>query len=155
VATTWGASTIIDVEPARLWAFLTADTNDASWRGPWLRWVRPLSDGPLEVGSRYESLYRFFGRDELVVTALTELEPPRRMAWRQVGTGSLAINDGRYELEPVDGGTRFTVLGTIESPGWRRLFDPPFVRYLNRAARQQHRQLAEALRRAEATSSTP
>ena len=37
---------------------------------------------------------------------LIELDPPRRMAWRQVGAGSLAINDGRYDLEPIDGGTR-------------------------------------------------
>jgi hypothetical protein len=146
MATTWGTTTLLDIDPDGLWAFLTAVTNDANWRSPWLRSVRQVTDGPIGVGTRYESVYRFFGRDETVTTELTELAPPIRMAWRQVGTGSLVVNDGRYELRAVDGQTRFTVIGTIESPGWRRLFDAPFGWYLNRAAVQQHRQLAAALR---------
>jgi hypothetical protein len=92
VTTTWGTSSDLGIDPSRLWEFLTSETNDANWRGPWLRSVRLLSDGPVGVG------------------------------------------------------TRFTVTGAIASPGWRRLFDPPFGWYLNRAARQQHRQLAAALR---------
>jgi hypothetical protein len=147
LATTWGTSSDLEVTPARLWDFLISETNDVNWRAPWLRSVRRLSDGPVGVGTRYESAYRFFGRDETVSVELIELDPPRRMAWRQVGDGSLAINDGRYDLEPIDSGTRFTVTGTIASPGWRRLFDGPFGWYLNRAARLQHRQLAAALRK--------
>jgi hypothetical protein len=149
VATTWGTSSDLGIDPSRLWEFLTSETNDADWRRPWLRSVRRLSDGPVGVGTRYESMYRFFGRDEAVTVELTELDPPRRMAWRQVGRGSLVVNDGRYDLEPTAAGTRFTVTGSIASPGWRRLFDPPFGWYLNRAARQQHRQLAAALRNAD------
>ena len=148
MATSWGTSTLLDDVPARVWDFIASETNDVNWRAPWLRSVRRLTDGPIGIGTRYESLYRFFGRDEAVIVELTDLEPPRRMAWRQVGKGSLAINEGRYDLEPFNGGTRFTVTGTIASPGWRRLFDAPFGWYLNRSAVQQHRQLAAALRRA-------
>ena len=147
MATTWGTSTLIEADPEALWAFLTSATNDANWRGPWLRSVRQITDGPVGVGTRYESTYRFFGRDETVTTELTELAPPTRMAWRQVGAGSLAINDGHYDLEPVEGGTRFTVTGTIGAPGWRRLIVPGFAWYLNRAAVQQHRQLVAMLAR--------
>jgi uncharacterized protein YndB with AHSA1/START domain len=146
VTTTWGTSSDLGIDPSRLWEFLTSETNDANWRGPWLRSVRLLSDGPSASGRATQSMYRFFGRDEAVTVELTELDPPHRMAWRQVGAGSLVVNDGRYDLEPTDVGTRFTVTGAIASPGWRRLFDPPFGWYLNRAARQQHRQLAAALR---------
>jgi Polyketide cyclase / dehydrase and lipid transport len=148
MATTWGTSTELDDAPTRVWDFIVSETNDMSWRAPWLRAVRRLSSGPVGVGTQYESDYRFFGRDETVIVELTELDPPKRMAWRQVGRGSLAINDGSYDLEPFNTGTRFTVTGTIASPGVRRLFDGPFCRYLNRAARQQHRQLAAALRQA-------
>jgi hypothetical protein len=148
MAASWGMSSLLDVDLERLWAFLTSDTNDVSWRGPWLISVHQASEGSMGVGTRYESTYRFFGREEQVTTELTELDPPRRMAWRQVGSGSLVINEGSYDLEAAAGGTRFTVTGTIESPGWRRLFDAPFGWYLRRAAAQQHRQLAEALRQA-------
>jgi hypothetical protein len=56
------------------------------------------------------------------------------------------VNFGSYTIEPVDDGTRFTVTGTFESRGWRRLFDAPFASYLNRlAAPRQHSQLAAAL----------
>ena len=147
MTTTWGTSTLIELDPEALWAFLTSPTNDANWRGPWLRSVRQLTDGPVGIGTRYESTYRFFGRDETVTTELTELAPPTRMAWRQVGTGSLAINDGHYDLKPVEGGTRFTVTGTIGAAGWRRLIVPGFGWYLNRAAVQQHRQLVATLAR--------
>jgi polyketide cyclase/dehydrase/lipid transport protein len=147
MATTWGTSTLLDIDPEGLWAFLTSATNDANWRGPWLRSVRQMTDGPMRIGTRYESTYRFFGREETVTTELTELDPPVRMAWRQVGTGSLAINDGTYDLAAVQGRTRFTVTGTIGATGWRRLILPAFGRYLNRAAVQQHRQLADALSR--------
>jgi len=146
VTSTWGASTTLEASPEAVWAFVTSDGNDANWRGPWLRSVRQLTDGPWGVGTRYESLYRFFGRDEAVVVELTEVDPPRRLAWRQVGAGSLAVNDGRYDLELVGDGTRFTVTGTIAGRGVRQVLDAPFARYLNRAGRRQHAQLAAALR---------
>ena len=149
MVTTWGTSSDLEIAPARLWEFLTSESNDANWRGPWLRSVRRMTDGPVGIGTRYESMYRFFGRDEAVLVELTEFDPPRRMAWRQAGKGSLAINDGRYDLEAVASGTRFTVAGTIASPGWRRLLDAPFGWYLRRAAVQQRRQLAAALHEAE------
>ena len=149
MAASWGKSTLLDVDPERLWRFLTSETNDVDWRGPWLRSVHQVTEGPMAVGTRYASTYRFFGREETVTTELTELDPPRRMAWQQVGTGSLAINDGSYALEAAGDGTRFTVTGRIESPDWRRLFDTPFARYLSRAAVHQHRQLADSLRHAE------
>jgi carbon monoxide dehydrogenase subunit G len=99
----------------------------------------------MAVGTRYESRYRFFGREETVVTELTEAAPARRLAWRQVGRGSLAINDGDYQLEPVGGKTRLTVHGVIESHGLARLLDAPFAAYLRRASKKQLAQLAAAM----------
>jgi uncharacterized protein YndB with AHSA1/START domain len=145
MSATWGGTTVLAQPPAAVWDFITSETNDANWRGPWLRSVRRLTDGEVRVGTRFESLYRFFGRDEAVIVELTEITPLRRLAWRQVSNGSLALNDGRYDLEAVDGGTRFTVTGVIESRGLSRLFDAPFCVYLRRASRRQLAQLSLAL----------
>jgi hypothetical protein len=142
----WGGSIVLDHQIEAVWDFLTSDTNDVNWRGPWLLAVRQVTDGPMGVGTRYESRYSFFGRKDTVVTEITEMIAPRLLAWKQVGHGALAINDGSYELEAIDvGRTRFTVRGIIESRGLSRLGDAPFALYLNRAAKRQHAQLSAAL----------
>jgi uncharacterized protein YndB with AHSA1/START domain len=145
MAAKWGGTIVLDHAPDAVWEFLTSESNDVNWRAPWLRSVRRQTDGPIAVGTRYESRYRFFGREETVVTELTEVSPARRLAWRQVSRGSLAVNDGDYELDAVEGGTRFTVHGVIESHGLARLADAPFAAYLRRASKQQLAQLAAAL----------
>jgi hypothetical protein len=109
--------------------------------------VRALSDGPLAIGTRYATVYRFFGQLQEVIVEITELDGPRRMAWRQVESPTVVSNTGSYDLEPLDGGrTRFTVTGTFTSRGWRRLIDAPFAWYLRHGpVQRQHAQLAAAL----------
>ena len=146
---TWGGTTVLHHAPDAVWDFLTTETNDVNWRRPWVVSVRKLTDGPLAVGSRYETVYRFFGQRQTVIVEIAALDAPRQMAWRQVDEPTIAFNDGSYQLEPADGGTRFTVTGTFQSRGWRRLIDAPFAWYLRHGAVQtQHAQLADALGRA-------
>lgn len=146
MSATWGGTIVLDRPPDAVWDFLTSESNDANWRGPWVRSVRQLSDGPLGIGSRYETVYRFFGRLERVIVEVTEFDAPRRMAWRQVDSETVASNVGSYDLEAVDGGTRFTVTGTFTSRGWRRMIDVPFAWYLRHGpVQRQHAQLAKAL----------
>lgn len=137
---------VLAYPPDAVWDFLTSESNDANWRGPWVRSVRMLTPGPLHVGSRFETVYRFFGQLQTIAVELTELDPPRRMAWRQVDGPPVVSSIGSYELEPVAAGTRFTVVGTFRSRGWRRLIDGPFAWYLQHGpVQRQHAQLAAAL----------
>jgi hypothetical protein len=146
MSASWGGSTVLPYEPDIVWAFLTSETNDANWRAPWVVSVRQVTPGPLAIGSRYETVYRFFGQLQTVIVETTELDPPRRMAWRQVDEPTVVSNVGSYTLEPVAGGTRFTVIGTFTSRGWRRLIDAPFAYYLRHGpVQRQHAQLAAAL----------
>jgi uncharacterized protein YndB with AHSA1/START domain len=144
----WGGTVELDAAPDEVWAFLTSEANDANWRGPWVESVRKLTDGPLRVGTRYETLYRFFGQPQRVIVEVTELDPPRRMAWRQVDDPRVDVNDGSYDLEPIEGGrTRFTVTGVLRSHRWRAVADGPFTFYLNHGpVQRQHAKLAAALR---------
>ena len=101
---------------------------------------------PLDIGSRYETVYRFFGRIERVIVEVTELDTRRRMAWRQVDSETVVSSVGSYDLEAIDVRTRFTVTGTFTSRGWRRLIDAPFAWYLRHGpVQRQHAQLAAAL----------
>jgi len=146
MSATWGGTTILHHRPDSVWEFLTTETNDVNWRAPWVISVRKLTDGPTAIGTRYETVYRFFGQRQVVIVEITALDAPRRMAWRQVGERTIAFNEGSYQLEPIDGETRFTVTGTFQSRGWRRLIDAPFAWYLRHGPVQtQHAQLAKAL----------
>jgi len=152
VTANWGGSVELNHPPEVVWDYLSSDSNDADWRGPWVVSVRKLSDGPVGIGTRYETVYRFFGQLQSVVVELTEVDPPRRMAWRQVDSPTVVSNVGAYDLERIDGGrTRFTVTGAFISRGWRRLIDAPFAWYLTHGpVQRQHAQLAAALAAASA-----
>jgi hypothetical protein len=130
-----------------VWDFLTSETNDVNWRGPWVRSVRKLTDGPLALGTRYETVYRFFGQLQSITVEVTELEPARRLAWQRLPSDVVVFDRGSYDLEAIEGGgTRFTVTGTYESRGWRRLIDGPFAWYLlHGPVQRQHAQLRAAL----------
>ncbi|HYN69724.1 MAG TPA: SRPBCC family protein [Candidatus Eisenbacteria bacterium] len=157
MSATWGGSIALSQTPELVWTFLTSEANDVNWRSPWVRSVRRLTDGPLDIGTRYSTVYRFFGRLEDVIVEITELDPPRRMAWRQVDSDTVVSNVGSYDLESIEGGTRFTVTGTFVSRGWRRLIDAPFAWYLRHGlVQRQHAQLRAALERADrSTRSSP
>jgi hypothetical protein len=156
MSATWGKTSVLAQAPDVVWAFLTSEANDVNWRAPWVRSVRKLTPGPLSAGTRYETIYRFFGRPERTIVEITEFDPPRRMAWRQVDSDTIVSNIGSYDLEPVAEGTRFSVVGTFTSRGWRRLIDAPFAWYLGHGpVQRQHRQLAAALTIFDAPSVSP
>ncbi|HEX5493526.1 MAG TPA: SRPBCC family protein [Mycobacteriales bacterium] len=66
--------------------------------------VREVSVGPdrLSAGARFGMRMRR-GAPYRVTNVVLEFEPDRRIAWRHFGR-----HVWRYELEPVDGGTRVT-----------------------------------------------
>ena len=149
MSVTWGGSVVLPHRREVVWAFLTSEANDVNWRRPWVERVHALTPGPLGVGSRYETWYRFFGRRQRTIVETTVFEPPTRVSWSQVDDPTVASNVVTYDLEPVDGGTRFTVTGVFESRGWRRIIDWPFAWYLNHGpVQQQHAQLGTALEKA-------
>jgi hypothetical protein len=127
----WSGSIVIGVSPGRLWDVLLDPNADTDWRAPWVRSVRTLTEGPIRVGSRYESHYNFYVVVPATETSeITAIDPPRLLAWRTEGPRS--TGEGRYVLEPVEGGTRFTMAATYAGRGLAGLIDGPFGRHLQR-----------------------
>lgn len=142
---TFGGSVIIDKPVEEVFAFLTDPDRDTNWRRPNVLSSRKLTDGPLGVGSRYETVNRFLGKKETVVTEITELEPPRLLAWRQTNKGTF-VADGAYRLEPAEGGTRFTLELTGTGHGVMKPFERAFGSYQrSRVIPRFLRQLREAI----------
>lgn len=104
---TFGVDTELDAPIQQVWEYLT--THD-EWRQPFVESVRQVTDGEMEVGSRYENRARMGPVTMTLVNEITELDPPRRLGWRQVTDGPMVTEAGSYTLEPLDGDrTRFTL----------------------------------------------
>ncbi|MFP3915029.1 MAG: SRPBCC family protein [Actinomycetota bacterium] len=98
----------IDAPIDRVWEYLVSHDE---WRRPFIESVRKLSDGVLEVGTRYENRGKLGPRELTLINEITELDPPHRLGWRQVNTDAPVVtNRGTYTLEQLDDRrTRFTL----------------------------------------------
>ncbi len=100
----------IERPPEDVWAVVSDPTTHTSWR-PDLVEFRPVSDGPLEVGSRIHEVIQFRGRKIEIDDVVTALEPPHRFAIR--GGWEAADFELDFLLEPVGGNA---TLATFDWP---------------------------------------
>ena len=99
---TASGSVVVAAPPAEVFALLADPRRHAEIDGSGT--VTRVLDAPdrLELGSRF-SMAMEMGAKYTVTNRVVEFEPERRIAWRHVG-----LHRWRYELEPLDGGTRVT-----------------------------------------------
>jgi uncharacterized membrane protein len=122
-------SVVIDRPVDEVFDFTHDQTNDALWQTTLVE-TQPLTEGPMRVGSRWREVRKFLGKRIETVMELTEYEPKTRSAVKMV-SGPVPLS-GRYLLEPVDGGTRFTVTGELDAHGFFKLAEPVFARITGR-----------------------
>jgi uncharacterized protein YndB with AHSA1/START domain len=128
MTTEFGGSIVLDKPVEDVYRFLTDPAQDTNWRRPHVLSSRTLTDGPLGVGSRFETVNKFWGKKETVVTEITSMQPPSELAWKQVNKGTF-ITDGSYRLEPANGRTKFTLTLVGEGKGLFKLLEKRFARY--------------------------
>jgi len=97
------ASTVIDAAPSVVFAILADPRQHPRIDGSGS--VQNIVSAPdrLTTGSRFSVAMRLFGLPYQVTNKVVDYEDDRRIAWRHFGA-----HRWRYELEPVDGGTRVT-----------------------------------------------
>lgn len=136
-------TTRLGVPPEAAWDYLLSHDE---WRLPYVPEVTAVTDGPIDVGSRFESRVRGGGRTWTVINEVTSVDAPRRLTWKQVNhDGPTTTLEGSYRLERDGGGTEFTLHGVFDTngfgsgPGWlnrwilsRRVY-PRFLENLEQA----------------------
>lgn len=117
-------SAVVPAPPAEVFALLADPRRHAEIDGSGT--VKGVVQGPerLSLGDRFGMRMRL-GVPYVITSEVVELEPDRRIAWRHVGH-----HLWRYELEPVDGGTRVT-----ETFDWARARSPLALELLGIPAR--------------------
>lgn len=123
------ASRVIPVEPAAVFDVLADPARHHVIDGSGM--VRSGRDGNLErlsLGSRFGmDMMLPFGLPYHITNEVVEFDENRRIAWRHLGH-----HIWRYQLTPVEGGTRVT-----ESFDWSRSRFPPLYRWMRWPAKNQ------------------
>jgi uncharacterized membrane protein len=115
----------IDRPIDEVWAFVHDTSKDALWQTT-LRESELLTERPLGVGTRVRELRQFLGVRVELAWEVTEYEPNRKSSIKGV-SGPVPLK-GSYLLEPVTGGTKFTVIGELDAHGLFKLAEPVFAR---------------------------
>lgn len=110
-------SVVVAAAPERIFALLADPRRHAEFDGSGT--IRSVITGPerLELGARFGMRMRH-GVPYRVSNIVVEFEQDRRIAWRHFGR-----HIWRYELEPVDGGTKVTETFDWRTTPLRRIFD--------------------------------
>jgi uncharacterized membrane protein len=103
-----------------VFAFLSDFENNLKWRASQVE-VEKTSDGPIGVGTTYRLVNNLLGRRVELAATVVEFEPNRRFASRD--DRPVPIEAQRI-FEPVEGGTRVTLIVKAELSGVLRIAEP-------------------------------
>jgi uncharacterized protein YndB with AHSA1/START domain len=121
MAQEFSASTVIDRPIADVFAFLADGTNDPKF-SPRVQEIRQTTDGPVGVGTVFESKVKDAGMTTSRKFELTDVQAPTRIRWTERSKNLVTVPDGGYDLESVsDTETKVTIQNTFEGHGFGKL----------------------------------
>ena len=125
------AEVTIGRSPQDVFAFLADGANNPRWRQGVLD-IEQVGGGDVGSGTVFRQGMRGpMGRRIPADYAITTYEPARTLGF-QVVAGP-ARPDGRYDLEPAEGGTRLRFALDWQPPGLRKLLSPMVGRQMPHA----------------------
>ena len=122
-------SIVINRPVEQVWAYLHDPENDPEWQSMTQEAVK-LTEGPVGVGTVERITAKLLGRRVDTTFEFTEYEPNKRSQIKTI-SGPIPFV-GTYEVEPTDGGTRFTWSVEGEPGGFFRLAELLVVRTMSR-----------------------
>jgi uncharacterized membrane protein len=142
-------SIVIERPIEEVWDYVNDPAKDVTWQST-LREAEQLTDGPVGVGTRVREIRQFLGIRVETTWEVTEYEPTRTSSIKAV-SGPVPLS-GRYVLESVNGGTRFTVLGELDAHGLFKLAEPVFARMTGRELESNLGHLKDLLEQGQASA---
>ena len=121
MAKEFSGSTVIDRPIDDVFAFLAAGTNDPKF-SPRVKEIRKTTDGPVGVGTVFESTVKDAGMKSSRKFEITALEPPTKIRWTERSKNLITVPDGGYDLDKVsDTQTKVTIRNTFEAHGFGKV----------------------------------
>jgi uncharacterized protein YndB with AHSA1/START domain len=121
MANEFSGSAVIDRPIEEVFAFLADGMNDPKF-SPRVKEIHKTTDGPVGVGTVFESKVKDAGMTTRRKFELTELQAPTRIRWAERSKNMVTIPVGGYDLEKVgDAQTKLTIHNTFEGHGFGKL----------------------------------
>jgi hypothetical protein len=140
----FSGSAVIDRPIADVFAFLADGTNDPKF-SPRVQEIRKTTDGPIGVGTVFESRVKDAGMKSNRTFELTQFEAPTTIRWTERSKNVVTVPDGGYDLEAVgDSQTKVTIHNVFEGHGFGKLF----VGFASKAAVKDAPALAQRIKAA-------
>ena len=140
----FNGSAVIEHPIDEVFAFLADGTNDPKF-SPRVQEIRKVTDGPIGVGTVFESKVKDAGMTTSRKFELTTFEAPTKIRWAERSKNMVTAPDGGYDLEKVtDTQTKVTIHNTFEGHGFGKLI----VGFAARAAAKDAPAFAERIKSA-------
>jgi carbon monoxide dehydrogenase subunit G len=121
MANEFSGSAVIDRPIEEVFAFLADGRNDPKF-SPRVEEIHKSTDGPVAVGTVFESKVKDAGLTTRRKFELTEFQAPTRIRWSERSKNMVTIPVGGYDLEKVgDAQTKVTIHNTFEGHGFGKL----------------------------------
>ena len=121
MANEFSGSAVIGRPIQEVFAFLADGTNDPKF-SPRVQEIRKTTDGPIGVGTVFESSVKDAGMKTSRKFELTVFEAPIRIRWTERSTNAVTVPEGGYDLEAVgDAQTKVTIHNRLEGHGFGKL----------------------------------
>jgi carbon monoxide dehydrogenase subunit G len=117
----FNGSAVIERPIDEVFAFLADGTNDPKF-SPRVQEIRKATDGPIAVGTVFESKVKDAGMTTSRKFELTAFDAPTKIRWAERSKNMITVPDGGYDLEKVtDTQTKVTIHNTLEGHGFGKL----------------------------------
>ncbi len=117
----FSGSAVIDRPIDEVFAFLADGTNDPKF-SPRVQEIRKTTDGPIGVGTVFESTVKDAGMKSSRKFELTEFVAPTKIRWSERSKNMVTVPLGGYDLEKVsDTQTKVTIHNEFAGHGFGKL----------------------------------
>jgi carbon monoxide dehydrogenase subunit G len=121
VAHEFSGSAVVDRPIDDVFAFLADGTNDPKF-SPRVQEISKTTDGPVAVGTVFESKVKDAGMTTSRRFELTEFDAPTKIRWTERSKNQITVPVGGYDLEQVsDTQTKVTIHNTLEGHGFGKV----------------------------------
>ncbi|MBA3233187.1 MAG: SRPBCC family protein [Propionibacteriales bacterium] len=134
---------VVNVPADRIYPYLADFETAKEWDSGTVRCNRTSGDGG--VGTTYDNVSKFLGRETTLVYTVTALEPDRLIAWK--GENASVISDDTITLSPSGTGTQVTYLAEFTFNGFAKYLAPLLTPAVNKLGNDTQKTLREALLR--------
>lgn len=117
-------SIIIKCPVEKLFAYTTEAKSWPKWHGT-IPEAEQTSQGQVGIGTTFRGKTRMMGQTSKWTAKLTEYQPYKRWG-KVIDSGSIIIDD-KLIFNPIEGGTRFTMVYDVTASGFLKLLSPMII----------------------------